>query len=117
MSVFIIVLLTLGNAIIVGQFRLPIAHTTNWISIIFSLAIIVIAVVALSARAFQQGLQPEREIERYQQYRSAIQSILEQIDEAATPSQKLRVMLQMERLAFDEMRNFLRTHERSSFAM
>jgi hypothetical protein len=81
------------------------------------LAIIVIAIVALSARAFQQGLQPERETERYQQYRSAVQSILEQFDEADTPNQKLRVIRQMERLSFDEMRNFVRTHERSSFAI
>src|SRR5262249_26780799 len=48
------------------------------VSIVFCLGIIVIAVIALAVRAFQQGLQPERETERYQQYRSAVQNILEQ---------------------------------------
>jgi hypothetical protein len=80
-------------------------------------AIIVIAVVALAARAFQQGLQPEREIERYQQYRSAVQGILEQFDESDLPSQKVMAMRRMERVAFDEMRTFLITNDRSSFAI
>jgi hypothetical protein len=87
------------------------------VSFVFSLAIIVIAIVALSTRAFQEGLQPEREIERYQQYRSAVQSILEQFDEADAPNHKIRIMQQMERVTFDEMRNFLLTNDRASFAM
>jgi hypothetical protein len=92
-------------------------HPIKLISVVFSLAIVLIAVVALATRAFQQGLQPEREIERYQQYRSALQSTLENFDNADTPNQKLRVMREMERLSFEEMRNFLVTQERSSFAL
>jgi hypothetical protein len=87
------------------------------VSIAFSVAIIVIAVVALSARAYQEGLQPEREIERYQQYRSAVQLILDQFNDADSPRRKLAVMRRMERVAFDEMRNFLITMHRSSFAL
>jgi hypothetical protein len=87
------------------------------VSVLFNVAIVVIGIAALSARAFQQGLQPEREVERYQQYRSAVQSILDQFDQANTPAQKIEVMRQMERRSFDEMRNFLLTHKRSSFAM
>jgi membrane protein implicated in regulation of membrane protease activity len=116
-SVLVIVLSAFGILVLGVPLVSAIGDATSVISIVFSVAIIVIAVVALSARAFQQGLQPEREIERYQQYRSAVQSILEQFDEADTPSQKIRVMRQMERLTFDEMRNFVRTYDRSSFAM
>jgi hypothetical protein len=87
------------------------------VSIAFGLAIIVIAIVALSARAYQEGLQPEREIERYQQYGSAVQSIREQFKEADSPRRKLAVMRRMEHVAFSEMRNFLIAMERSSFAM
>jgi hypothetical protein len=116
-SVLVIILFTFGILVL----RLPLVHSigdaASLISIVFSVAIIAIAVAALSARAVQQGLQPEREIERYQQYRSAVQSVLEQFDQADTPSQKIRVMRQMERVAFDEMRNFIRTHDRSSFAI
>jgi len=95
----------------------PFGHAESIISVVFCVAIIVIAVVALAARAFQQGLQPEREIERYQQYRSAVQGILEQFDESDLPSQKVMAMRRMERVAFDEMRTFLITNDRSSFAI
>jgi len=87
------------------------------VSIVFCLGIIVVAVVALAVRVFQQGLQPEREIERYQQYRSAVQNILEQFDAAGPPAEKVKVMRRMEQIVFDEMRNFLITNERASFAL
>ena len=113
-TVLLIVLSVCGMAIAGSEFR---SEAGSWISTVFSVAIIVIAVVALSARAFQQGLQPEREIERYQQYRSALQSILKEFDDSDTQNQKLMIMRQMERVSFDEMRNFLRTQDRSSFAV
>jgi hypothetical protein len=73
--------------------------------------------MGLVVRAFEQGLQPEREIERYQQYRSAVQSVLERFEKAETVVEKLNSMRQMERVAFDEMRNFLLTSDRSSFVV
>src|SRR5215831_10453366 len=79
-SVLVIVLSTFGILVLGVPLLSALGEAPSLISIVFSVAIIVIAVVALSARAFQQGLQPEREIERYQQYRSAVQSILEQFD-------------------------------------
>jgi hypothetical protein len=87
------------------------------VSYVFSLAIVVIAFMGLVVRAFEQGLQPEREIERYQQYRSAVQSVLERFEKAETVVEKLNSMRQMERVAFDEMRNFLLTSDRSSFVV
>jgi hypothetical protein len=79
--------------------------------------IIWLALAALATRAIEQGLQPEREIERYQQYRSAIRAILERYDQAPFQTAKIEIMRDMERLAFDEMRNFLITNERSRFVM
>lgn len=79
--------------------------------------IIWLALAALATRAIEQGLQPEREIERYQQYRSAVRAILERYDGASTQKSKLEIMREMERLAFDEMRNFVITNERSRFVM
>jgi hypothetical protein len=85
---------------------------------IFFFAIMALAVISLCAHAFAQGLQPEREIERYQQYGSIVKSILDRFDKTADPKEKVNIMWQMERAAFDEMRNFLVTyHERASFAM
>ncbi len=79
--------------------------------------IISIAVGALAGRALEQGLQPEREIERYQQYRSACNAVLERFDSALAQSEKLKIMMEMERLSFDEMRNFMLTNKRSKFVM
>jgi hypothetical protein len=76
-----------------------------------------IAIVALTVRAIEQGLQPEREIERYQQYRSAVQAILERFEHARSQGEQLKIMRDMERLAFDEMRNFLVTNARAWFVM
>jgi hypothetical protein len=87
------------------------------VSYIFSIAIIAIAIVALLIRAFQQGLQPEREAERYQQYRSALLRVREQFEAAETPMEKLDSMRQVERVSFDEMRNFLISNERVAFVV
>jgi hypothetical protein len=82
-----------------------------------NVVVIWIALAALATRAIEQGLQPEREAERYQQYRSGVRAILEQFDAAASQDDKIRIMRDMERLAFDEMRNFLITNERARFVM
>ncbi len=87
-------------------------HSSNAIVIIIWLAL-----AALAVRAVEEGLQPEREIERYQQYRSAIRAILERFDAASVQKSKLEIMREMERLAFDEMRNFLISNDRARFVM
>lgn len=79
--------------------------------------IIWLALAALALRAIEQGLQPEREIERYQQYRSGVRAILDRYDNAASQDEKIEIMREMERLAFEEMHNFLITNERSRFVM
>jgi hypothetical protein len=82
-----------------------------------SVVVIWIAVAALGARALAEGLQPERETERYQQYGSAVHAILDRFDLAQTQAEKLRIMREMERLSYDEMRNFLLTNERAKFVL
>jgi hypothetical protein len=76
-----------------------------------------IALAALSVRAIEQGLQPEREVERYQQYRSSLRAVLDRFDRAQSGAEKIQVMEDMERLSFDELRNFLITNERARFVM
>ena len=82
-----------------------------------STAAILIALIALAARAIEQGLHPEREVERYQQYRAALRAVQERFDAAPSQAEKLAVMREMERISFDEMRNFLITNDRSRFVM
>jgi hypothetical protein len=82
-----------------------------------STLIIWLALVVLSTRTIEKGLQPEREVERYQQYRSGLLAILERYDRATSQLQRIQMMQEMERLSFDEMRNFLITNEAAHFVM
>ena len=82
-----------------------------------SVVVIFIALAALATRAFEQGLQPEREVERYQQYRSAVRAVLERFDDAESQAEKIQIMEEMERLSFDELRNFLMTNDRAHFVI
>jgi len=86
-------------------------------STLISVIIVWIALAALAMRALEQGLQPEREFERYQHYRSALRAVLDRFDRADSCGDKLRVMQDMERLSFDELRDFLVTNNRSQFVM
>jgi hypothetical protein len=107
-------------AIHVGLLIGVIARDTFWFgfrSEIASVVVIWIAIVALGLRALEEGLQPEREIERYQQYYLALRAIVERFDHAHLLSERLATMRAMERLAFDEMRNFFLTNNRARFAM
>jgi hypothetical protein len=46
-----------------------------------------------------------------------LRAVLERFDQAHTQAEKLAAMSDMERVSFDEMRNFLTTNERSRFVM
>jgi len=77
--------------------------------------VIWVAIVALAFRALQEGLQPEREIERYRHYRAGIRAIRDRFDQASSPAEKFEVMQEMERLSFDEFVNFLRSNDEARF--
>ncbi|MCK5232332.1 MAG: hypothetical protein KAR13_18820, partial [Desulfobulbaceae bacterium] len=84
---------------------------------ILHVAAIWVAITALASRALEEGLQPDREIERYEDYRLGVQSILNRYEAAQSLSEKISIMQEMERLSYDEMQNFLRTHDKARFVM
>ena len=78
--------------------------------------VIWIAIAALAFRALQEGLQPEREIERYRHYRAGIRAIRDRFNRpSSSPAEKFEVMQEMERLSFDEFVNFLRSNDEARF--
>jgi hypothetical protein len=87
----------------------PFSAWAHWFAICF-------AIIALGMRTAEEGLQPKREIERYHRYSSVIQDILERFDAGSRPA-KFEAMIEMERLAFEEMRDFLRSNYESRFIM
>jgi hypothetical protein len=113
---WLILLFVMHMGVLVGAV-LPVSFFVAFHSSIAIVIIIWLALAALATRAIEEGLQPEREIERYQQYRSAVRAILERYDDTSNPRSKLEIMREMERLAFDEMRNFLIGGERARFVM
>lgn len=80
-------------------------------------AVVWTALAALTARALEEGLQPQREVERHEQYRANIDVAEARLSTAGTLSAKLDVMRTFERNAIEEMRLFIRTHARSRFML
>lgn len=80
-------------------------------------AVIWIALLALAGRALEDGFQPQREIERYEQYRANVRVARERFEAASTFAAKLEAMRAFERTSLEEMRVFLRTHSRARFLL
>lgn len=80
-------------------------------------AVIWTALVALAGRAMEDGFQPQREIERYEQYRANVRVTEERFEAARTYAAKLEVLRAFERSSLEEMRVFLRTHAKARFLL
>jgi hypothetical protein len=75
------------------------------------------AIFALAIRAMEEGLGVRDEAERYRDYRSSVEAIRERFERATRPEEKLRIMEEMERLAYEEMCSFLRNAHATRFVM
>jgi hypothetical protein len=115
--------ITLGCIISICLFHacLLFVHWPYW-----SVFIIIFAITALAVRAIEQGLQPEREKERYQQYLWALEDVRERFDmrkpedgnwKVYQVRAALRIMEEMERLSYREMRDFLICNDEAMFVM
>lgn len=75
------------------------------------------AIIVLAARTFEEGLQPKREIERMRQYRIDLRRAHTRFRAAATPAEKVAAMLELERLTYQEMANFLKSSYGAQFVL
>jgi hypothetical protein len=91
----------------------PIHRATMWLDVL----VIWAALGALAARALEDGFQPHREVERYEQYRANILVARERLDLAADRATQLEVIRSFERLSLEEMRVFIRTHCKARFLL
>jgi len=97
--------------VFLAHLAVALALAASWRSFpALHLAIIWLVIGILAVRTVEEGLQPGREVERYAQYRAAILSLLKRFDGAASPSERISVMLETERAAYQEMRGFLKTN-------
>jgi hypothetical protein len=81
------------------------------------LGVIWAALIALAARALEGGLAPQREVERYEQYRVNIRVAMARLDAARSFAAKVETMRAFERVSLEEMHVFMRTHARSHFIL
>ncbi|MBI1360020.1 MAG: hypothetical protein GC155_07010 [Alphaproteobacteria bacterium] len=105
-------------AIVIGLHVLhmaePILHIPGeWLEV----GVVWTALIALAGRAMEDGLQPQRDVERYEQYRANILVARERFDGAQSFMEKLEVVRSFERGGLEEMRIFMRTHARARFLL
>lgn len=81
------------------------------------LLVVWLAIAVLALRTLEEGLQPKREIERYRNYKSALENIAQRFDRAGDAAARFSAMRELEELAFDEMVNFLKSNTEAKFIM
>jgi hypothetical protein len=75
------------------------------------------ALIALAARTLESGLAPQREVERYEQYRVKLRVAAQRFQAAQTFAARVEALRTLERVALEEMLTFVRTHARAHFLM
>jgi hypothetical protein len=100
---------------------LPVGSGTDGLALVHSVSIHVliiwIVIIALAARTFEEGLQPTREVERYIAYKARLGRLLYHFDEASSLTERLRIMTEVERVVYQEMRGFLKTNHEARFVL
>jgi hypothetical protein len=89
----------------------------HWKADWFAVFVIWTALIALAARALEDGLQPQREVERYEGYRANISAVIDRFGDADGLAAKIGILRGFERTSLEEMRVFMRTHARSRFLL
>lgn len=82
-----------------------------------SVVVMWLALVALAAKGVEEGLGSPREVERYSWYLTQCEELRRSFDQANSLARKVAVMRDFEKCSFDEMLDFLRTHERAIFVL
>jgi hypothetical protein len=107
--------------ILIAHLAVAVSLSFHWPTLadnrVFHFFMLALVVGILATRAVEEGLQPAREVERYTRYRASVVSLLGRFDRAIRPDEKVRVMREMERTSYQEMRGFLKTHFESRYVL
>jgi hypothetical protein len=94
----------------------PVAER-HWLLSWIDTVILCTATVALAARALEDGLKPQREVERYEQYLASVRVARVRFDAALDMQTRLEVMRAFEQTSMEEMRVFLRTYAKARYLL
>jgi hypothetical protein len=93
----------------------------DWLAVLRSAPVHVLVIwtviVALAARTFEEGLQPTREVERYEAYKARLERLLYHFNAASNIAQRVSVMMEVERLIYQDMRAFLKTNYAAKYVL
>jgi hypothetical protein len=74
-----------------------------------------VAIIGAALKTIQGGLAPDRETERYTEYRARISQLLDRFENTEDPAKHHHLMEELELAAVEEMKGFLRTHYKATF--
>lgn len=106
--------------LVVMHVGILLSHLSNWHlfeSAWPHLTIVLAALLAVAAKTLSEGFALDREIERFEEYRALVSSLRRAFREAASTDRKVRIMVEMEKASFEEMRMFLRSNYEAAFLM
>jgi hypothetical protein len=78
---------------------------------------LMVAIVGVAFRTIQDGLGISKDIERYRDYRGKVRRLRQAFETAPNPSQRLKIMEELELETVNELRGFLRTHRDAAFVL
>ena len=78
---------------------------------------VAIALVGAALRTVQEGLAPDKEIERYKDYRGRTSQLRDRFTRSSDIKERLHLMEELELASVEEMKGFLRTHHHASFIL
>jgi hypothetical protein len=86
------------------------ANTPGW-----PVGIITLLILNVATRAVQDGLAAPEELQRYNDYAGKTRYLLQRFDDTHNPAEKIEMMGEMERAAFEELKGFLRAQFEARF--
>jgi hypothetical protein len=78
---------------------------------------VAVALIGAALRTIEGGLAPDKEIERYSDYRARTSQLRDRFKQTKDAKERLHLMEEMELAAVDEIKGFLRTHHHASFLL
>jgi len=109
----LVTLVVVHLGIVIGHF----AGLSVWEGPLTHVAVVWLALLAVAAKTLAEGFALTSEIERYEEYRAIVSGLTQAFQATENPHTKVRIMMDMEKAAFEEMRSFLRSHHNATFIM
>jgi predicted outer membrane protein len=75
------------------------------------------AIIGGALKVLEEGLAPDKEIERYRDYRARAGHLRDRFRQTDDPGARLHLMEELELAAADELKGFLRTHYKARFVV